>query len=57
MSNEEVLEMMGILTSMTEEHFQECIEYVNKTKMSPRIKELLFLTLNTVKKKRQSVNA
>lgn len=55
MSDQEVVEMMNILILMSDEHFKECIDYVENTEMQPDVRRFLKLSLKIAGERRNMV--
>lgn len=53
MSDQEVVEMMNILVLMSDEHFNECIDYVENTEMQPDVRRFLSLSLKIAGERRR----
>lgn len=49
----EVLEILVALVNMSDEHFEQCIEYARNTEMHPRTREFLEKCLEIASKKRE----
>lgn len=56
MSDQEVVEMMNILVLMSDEHFKECIDYVENTEMQPDVRRFLKLSLKIAGNERQKLS-
>lgn len=55
MSDQEIIEMMIALVLMSEEHFQECIDYVKNADISPKVRHFFELSFEIAGEKRKMV--